>query len=162
MRLLALLPLLLVSCQSVTITTPDGTRIKSTNTGDFGNIAITDATGSAGGLSSIISGDVSTKRATSFQETSPGYMKTTANGVVVEFGGVINNSTVVARHWDGATSAIRNWVSRLIAGDMFNSIDTKTKESEKTSRNATNRDAQVDITRSNNELSARKAEAKSE
>lgn len=145
-------------CQSVTVTTPDGTRIKSLNTGDFGNIAIADATGSAGGLSSILVGDVSTKRSTVFAETQPGYMRTTANGVTVEFGGVVNNSTTVARHWDGATSAIRNWVARLVAGDMFDAFNVKTREAEQTARTKSTQDGAVKINESNNALKARESD----
>ena len=130
--------LALYGCQSVTITTPDGTKIKSLNTGDFGNIAATDSTGSAGGLTSLIAGNVNTTRGSQFVETEPGYMRTTAGGVVVEFGGVINNSTVTARHWDGITSSIRNWVARLVAKDLFNVANNNINQKEQTTRNASN------------------------
>jgi len=53
---------------------------------------------------------------------------------------------------------LRNWVSRLIAGDIFGSIDTKTIESEKTERLKSNNSAAVDTTRIRATESVEKAE----
>ena len=140
----------LASCQSVTVVTPDGTRIKSVNTGDLGNIATSDATGSAGGITSVLAGNVNTSRATQFTETQPGYIRTTANGVTVEIGGVVNNSTLVARHWDGGTSALRNWVARLVAKDLFDAVNTKTNQAEQTARAKSGNETAVEINQSDN------------
>ena len=147
MRILAaILPLILSCCvgQHVTVRTPDGTKIRANNFGDFGNIASSDRSGSSGGLSSAITGDVQTSRETGFNETAPGEIRAiTPNGTTVVIGGVVNNSTPIARHWDGITSSIRNWVTRLIAGDLFDVINTRTTEGEKTSRRVSDNEARV-------------------
>ena len=148
---LALLP----ACQSVTITTPDGYTIRSINTGDLGNIPSQDATSSQGGITSLVAGSANTGRSSAFAETEPGYIRATApNGTTVEIGGVINNSTTVARHWDGITSSIRNWVARLVAKDLFDAVNTKTNQAEQTARAKSGDDAAVKINQSDNALKA--------
>ena len=134
------------------ISAPDGTKLVTTaNLGIISN----DHSQSQGGLTSAIAGNVSTQHgSTSTEATKPG--RISAGGVTLE--GPIDHSTSSAVFWHGATSMLRNWVSRLIAGDIFGSIDTKTIESEKTERLKSNNSAAVDTTRIRATESVEKAE----
>ena len=118
----------------VTIHRADGSRVDVRTAADMNAFAHDDKTGSGGGLGGALTGRVETSRESAFRELAkPGSITVGEGNDKITIAG-LQHSTTVARHWDGATSFVRNIMSGLVARDTVAAVADGVAENAATDR----------------------------